>query len=239
MNTQRNANDTDDIECFDRLQTQYQALSTEEPELAIDKQIIAAAHQEIAQPNLKTSYHISWWRRMILPLYIAATFTFTAIAAHWFWPGAPMKTLPGTSPTVVSFEVLEPVSESNKDQKRIAKPVPELPTVNEPPSIIMPVASTKSLSQPPYIKIPAMQSDRILDMMKSTVKIPQVKPISTDNQSEQPAGHSLRADKEIWAREIIELFKKGDHVRAKKELVSFKQNFPEYPIDEQLEVLRH
>ena len=231
--------ETGDIEHFDQIEIEYRAISNEQPDSSIDKQIIAAAHRELAQPKKTRLPKFSWWQRLSLPLYVAATFTFTAIAAHWLWPTTPAKTLPGTSPSPVSFEIAEPKVTAEERQKRVPRPLPEPTILMTPPEVVTKAIDSKSMSQPPLPQL-RPKNDQIKvsndenDIERLTVTGSRVK-----SMNGQQVSKLAYPEKEQWARDIIELFRKGEYEAAKKQLVRFKQAYPDYPIDEQLEVFRH
>lgn len=246
MNKQSSPIETQDIEGFDSLQKEYQDFSKEMPSTDIDKQIIAAAHLELAQPNPRKNIHISWWRRLMLPVYVAATFTFTAIAAHWFWPqdgiGTPAKTLPGTAPATVSFEVVPPQQVSlEQKSKRQKRELPEPTMLMEPP--------TAKPSEYGYSAGDSLVDDterRLTDENKanqgqleqgSSGKQLSVSGART-SRSQGHAGQLGHPNKEDWAREIIAMFRNGELEKARKEMVRFKQVYPDYPLDQQLEPFR-
>jgi hypothetical protein len=238
MNTPRQSNDNDVIEDLEDLQSRYQKISVELPDVAIDRQIIAAAQQELSQPNKKPAYKISWWRRLSLPLFITATFTFTAIATHWLWPTTPMKTLPGTAPATISFEVAEPVAESVTNQKRQPRPLPQQQQVITPPDAPVTLAFSKSQSQPPLLKLSQFPTKQLVKILPSTLNSPIDSHAPTAGEKSQNIAKLSLPDREVWVREIIDLYKQGEFVQAKKSLVKFKQKYPDYPIDEQLEVFK-
>jgi len=157
------AGEQNDFELFELIKL-YQEHSTELPNSDIDKQILATAERELASTKLKGLTPVPWWKRLFLPLYVAATFTFTALAVHWFWP-ASVKVPPGTSIGTVAVEVMPKVS------------VNRVTRFNYP-------------------------------------------------------------DKEIWAKQIVELIKKNDDETAQKELTRFKNIYPNYPIDKQIQAFR-
>jgi len=242
MNKQSPPIDTQDIEGFDSLQKEYQALSSELPDAELDKQIIAAAHRELANPNPRRTIQISWWRRLMLPVYVAATFTFTAIAAHWFWPqeGNPAKTLPGTAPATVSFEVAPPKQMAvERKQKRQKRELPEPDMLMAPPE-----------SRPSEMVAKQAQSEQIASSLD------EVSDLVVDSESQGSGGKKVTVtgsrvqgndghagqltypEKEQWARDIIGMFRDGKLEKARKELVRFKQVYPDYPIDQQLEPFR-
>ncbi|MCW9000540.1 MAG: hypothetical protein OQK04_17650, partial [Kangiellaceae bacterium] len=68
-----------DEETLNKIARSYASVSTELPSSDIDRQIIAAAHRELANPTPRKLPKDSWWRRVSLPIYAAATFAFTAV----------------------------------------------------------------------------------------------------------------------------------------------------------------
>ncbi|TQV73755.1 hypothetical protein FLL45_12860 [Aliikangiella marina] len=248
MNKQSLPNDTADIEGFDSLHKQYQEASVELPSRDIDKQIIAAAHREIANPNPRKSLQISWWRRLLLPVYVAATFTFTAIAAHWFWPqeGTPAKTLPGTAPATVSFEVVAPQQmalerkESRQKRESQRRELPE-PTMLMAPPETQSAAVTNHDRQVDALESGVAESEHLLldSGVDGSVGDKSLTTSSSAARSEVHSGQLVHPEKEVWARQIIGMFREGEREKARKELVRFKQVYPDYPIDQQLEPFRH
>jgi len=225
MNRQSSSHQAYDIEGLDELQKAYKAVSTEQPDSDIDKQIIAAAQRELASPNPKKSLDTSWWKRMSLPLYVAATFVFTAFASHWLWPSQTAKTLPGTAPSAVTFDLAEPTLQLEQREKSVRPALPKPPVLMAPPEL----ALSKSVSQPPILNGAIIVSENATGSAEDNV---------TQSVPNEHAAQLSHPEKEIWAREIIELFKQGEYQAGRTELVRFKQIYPDYPIDEQLEILR-
>ena len=227
MNKQSSSKDTLDIEGYDQLKAQYRAISQEMPDTDIDKQIIAAAHRELANPNAKKVPKNSWLRRLSLPLYAAATFTFTALATHWFWPEEPAKTLPGTAPTPVSFDVMEPQIKVETRQKRTPRELPEPPVILQQPKVN---TSNDNLHDAVNVIVEDISQSSAESSSQS----------ADYQQTAQQANKVAKVvypDKEDWTRDIIQLLKKGEDEAARKELIRFKKIYPNYPIDEQLKIL--
>ncbi|TQV88800.1 hypothetical protein [Aliikangiella coralliicola] len=234
-----------DIEGFDELENAYRKMSTEMPDLAIDKQIIAAAHRELSSPNPKKIPKVSWWKRLALPLYATATFAFTAIAAHWLWP-APVKMPPGTTPGPVTIDLVEPKTKAPKMPSRKQRKLPELDystmpeadksqsqnTVEEPLSGL---EETMNILPP---KGESQQQDSVADSSANRSSLNEKESATKRSDGTTSVAKLSFPDKEEWAREIIELFKKGDFGAARTELVRFKKAYPDYPIDEQIEAFR-
>ena len=226
MNKQSSSKETQDIENYDQLRSDYLAISKEMPASDIDKQIIAAAHRELANPNAKKMPKNGWFRRLALPIYAAATFTFTALATHWFWPTEPAKTLPGTAPTTVTFEVMEPQLKVETPQKRTPRELPEPPVILQQPK-----ADTMGEQRQQPVNI------LVEEQLVSPRDNPQITVAKPDNERRvKNVAKVTYPDKEKWARDIIQLFKKGEHETGRKELIRFKKAYPNYPIDGQLEV---
>lgn len=227
MNKQSSSKETLDIENYDRLKSEYSAISNEMPDVDIDKQIIAAAHCELANPNAKKLLKNSWFRRLSLPIYAAATFAFTAIATHWFWPTEPARTLPGTAPTNVTFEVMEPQANIEPPRKRTPRELPEPPMLLQQPEVD---TTAGEIHEPVNVLVEEQ-------MASPRDNSPISKTSTTETSSAKNVAKLQYPDKDQWARKIILLFKQGEHEVGRKELIRFKKAYPNYPIDGQLENL--
>jgi len=223
---------------FDNIRNLYQQGSNEVPCSDIDKQILAAAERELSKPNSRKSYEIPWWRRLTLPLYAAAVFTFTAIGAHWFWP-TPTMVPPGTAPAPVAIDVDVLNEESSLDQspQRFSKKhrMPEQEALQAMPTRAKSVVEASEVNTPTGLaEQVAIEVDKpaLLTITGSRIK-------SSNKSISKESSSTVPPEKEQWVREIIQLLKDGEHIAAQKELVAFKTVYPEYPIDEQLELFRN
>ncbi len=228
--------DMHDDELFCELEKIYRQHSKELPNSAIDKQIIAAANAELMSPNPRNKLKTSWWRRLSLPLYVTATFTFTALAAHWFWP-APVRIAPGTSPSPTMINLSEPGIVDLEMPKRQPRKMPDAESLIEPPQ-----TEKKSFEATQgEVLIDAAERQRKLDQQlhsKSVVSLPskQTTAVNSAKEATKNVAKLSFQDREEWARKIIELFKKSEFEQAQGELVRFKKAYPDYPIDEQIKV---
>ncbi len=203
---------------LDSLQKEYQKYAKEVPEVSVDRQILAAAQREILAPNKKAPLKNSLWRKFSLPLYATATFAFTALVIHVLLP-SPVRVPPGTSAGPITIDVINEDTSGSVKEPRNKLQVPEIE---------------------PFQSLPKFPTTEI-DNYKSGLLNIELDG-SESSQSELFNG-SLSAgkivpndlpDKEIWAREIISLFKSGDHLKSQAELKKFKKIFPDFPIDEQI-----
>jgi len=208
---------SEDWENLERLLKQQQK---ELPDETIDKQIIAAAHREIEQPNKPKKYRLGWWRKLSLPLYVTAAFTFTAIGFNALWqePGYIIET--ATPPTTsIEFNSDSIATEKKSDESPpIKRELPEL--------VIAPTSFGVTPKEP---------SEVIFSSQEQQNSIPQI-----DVEEVYTGTELTRAaypEKEAWVHQIIELMKKGDSEVARKELTRFKKAYPDYPIEEQIKVL--
>jgi|GEM_PF-2437983 len=229
---------------LDKIEQIYHSHSTEQPESGIDRQIMAAAQRELNQPNPREKLKVSWWRRLSLPLYATATFTFTAIAAHWLWP-APVRVLPGTSPGPVVIDMINlkqeqpqasllkerKVLEAPKTKKLATRPLkPETQLANSDDVMSSEGMELEEL-EIGHVKLKALELENEESMKQAFPQASQVEDNSYNDEVLYP-------DKEQWAREIIQLVKNGQHQAAKEQLIMFKKHFPDYPIDEQIKSFR-
>ncbi|MCW9017921.1 MAG: hypothetical protein OQJ89_13200, partial [Kangiellaceae bacterium] len=136
-----------DEETLNKIARSYASVSTELPSSDIDRQIIAAAHRELANPTPRKLPKDSWWRRVSLPIYAAATFAFTAVATHWLWPEEPARVPPGTTPGPVKIDLLP--SEPQIQQRESREPR-ELPKYRPPE--LEPVVETQKADGTPIVK---------------------------------------------------------------------------------------
>lgn len=231
-----------DIEGFDALSAEYQTATDEMPPSHLDKQILAAAHREITHPNPRKPYKISWWRRLSLPLYAAATVTFATIGTRWYWDNAPARTPIKEESGTTSFDVSvqsEPVA---KTKKRVVKPLPQPTSIMAPPEYSTESDKTSEYRQRSLDAAVEQQkvmnellSQKVNDRRIKQETTEEIVSVDTIESRESEAGEKKYPDKEKWVEEIIELFKTCDYHRAEEELKRFKQVYPDYPIDEKID----
>ncbi len=228
-----------DIEGFETLASLYKKCSKEVPDNEIDRQIIAAAHRELESPKVLSLPKVSWWRRLSLPVYAATAFSFMALATHVLWE-EPARTLPGTSPSPVNFELAKkPINLSPDKDKYVRKSAPDV-------ELLLPQPETNS-SHHEIGVVPISDSELFLDLLpeqqleekhsSSNDINNSVKEKHVNKNGTQIAKAELLSQKE-WARKIIELYKKGHYESAQESLLAFKKAYPDYPIDEQVEIFR-
>ena len=226
--------DLSEIEGFDALQSEYSAASIELPDSAIDRQVIAAAHRELANPKARTLPKNRWWRSVSLGFSAAAGFSFIVVAAQWFWP-APVRVLPGTGPAPVSFEVVTDGYEPIESEPLQPKKIPHFrPTLPEPQSN---VDGEAAISDDLSVPLDSESNNVSGSTGEENLESQPLISIQNSEAIPQTAG-KLKPDKEQWAREIVELFKSGDYAAGRRETAKFKQVYPAYPLDEQLKLLQ-
>lgn len=225
---------------LERLEESYKNVSVEEPSSDLDKQIIAAAHREIAEPNKLKRPNNSWWRRLSLPVTAAATFAFTAIATHILMPeqvGVPPGT---TSPRPIKIDLVDDKKVEIKIQERKPRKLPEYKSPVSEPEVTTEVDETNDI---------ALMRERI--RAKNDALRAKTKKLNQELSQEEKKAYAEsqgsdssklakleHPEKEEWARIVIELFKKGEFEKAQQELIRFKKVFPEYPIDAQIEAIK-
>jgi len=223
-------------ESFGAIKNLYQHGSNEIPNSDIDKQVLAAAQRELANPGVRATYEVSWWRRLSLPLYAAAVFAFTAIGAHWYWP-KPARVPPGTAPSPIVIDVVDE-KQLQLEQTELAVKKHKLP--DEKPLKKMPsVTQTKRLETNDLVKLEVGLVESF-NIKAEALKFEFVAENHNDNKEnlEHQADEVNYHDKEKWAKEIILMFKLGDYQGAQQALIGFKTAYPDYPIDEQIEAFR-
>ena len=198
---------------------------------AIDKSIIASAHRASIRPRIDTSYQISWWRKLSLPLYISTGFVFTVLAYKNLWPD-PLKLIQSGESSTIAVDIS---LEADNSESSLSANSTEMESSTHRVEIVLPQLA-KALTKP----------------NKSTsaqLKL-QAEPIQPDS-SVSPSGRgaaqevftgnqlvkAIYPEKESWARKIIEQMRDGQYQQAKSELRDFKQIYPDYPIEEQIKVL--
>jgi len=204
-------------ENLERLLKQQQK---ELPDESIDKQIIAAAHREIELPGKPREYRLGWWRKLSLPLYITAAFTFTAIGFNALWQ-EPGYIIESDKPHTTSIEFNSgsvTVEEKTEQSSPVKRELPEL------------VVAPTSFGATP--KESSKEEFSTQEQQKSLPTI-DVKEVYTGTELSRAA----YPEKEAWVHQIIELMKKGESEAARKELTRFKKAYPDYPIEEQIKVL--
>ena len=188
----------------------------------LDKQILAAAHREMSQPKKRQEYRLSWWRRLSLPLYIAAGFTFTVFALRPIWQalGYQMEQTEQTS-QANSIQISQDTDSEQQElarSSRVNRELPQLQPVPDAPDTTIKERVPSELVQ---------QDDNGY--------------VSDINADEIYTGtHLSKAvypEKDAWARKIINFMRNGENESARLELIRFKKVYPDYPIEEQIKVL--
>jgi hypothetical protein len=188
----------------------------------IDKQILAASYREASRKSSPPEYIFSWWRKLSLPLYIAAGFSFSVVAIQSLWqaPGnyqtdsemaAQSNNRTSNSSIVIELEQSDHLIEKNER---------ELPVL-----IVAPGVSPRAEQE-----IVDVDNGQLLD--KGSLLLESDETIYTGNQLQRAEHPEL----ESWARSIIEQFKQGNESEAKAQLELFKKAYPDYPIDEQVKL---
>lgn len=223
-----------DQETLNKIEQSYKSISTELPASDIDQQIIAAAHRELANPAPRKLPKDSWWRRISLPIYAAATFAFTAVATHWLWPEEPARVPPGTSPGPVKIDLLPSEPQIQQRESREPRELPEY----QPPEL-EPIVETQKAEGASVLRIRTIEGqDKTGSSMASDMP-EQNEKIQVDSDSAQKNGKLQFPNAKTWAQKITNLLREGHVEAAREEMVKFKQVYPNYPIDEQVEALRH
>jgi len=208
---------SEDWSSLERLFSQQQAAL---PDDVLDKQIIAAAHREMALPNKPKEYRLSGWRKLSLPLYITAAFTFTVIGFNSLWQ-EPGYILDSESPQTTSIEFNSDSVASEKEQRQSSPIKRELPELLVAPSS--------------FGVTPKEPIDKAFSNQEQPELIPSVdaKEVYTGTELSK----ATYPEKEAWVHQIIDLMKKGESEAALIELTRFKKAYPDYPIEEQIKVL--
>ncbi len=221
---------TDDqvVDFFDQLKTKHsQAFSEQVPE-PIEKQIIALAHREMDSPlnanqlNAKTAekkFNRYWWKRLQLPLYMAATICFCVISLPLFFSNEDLgfeqnhlKVPPGTQ--VKELQPSLNVS-TQENHKRSA---------NDKPSNTLPSNTSSSNT----LTDTATESQSALSQQS-------LKQHSLNKQPLSPASQSFKKVQplapDIWIDKIRKMQQKGDKVQVNKEIANFNKIYPNYPVE--------
>jgi len=191
------------------------------PNDVLDKQILAAAHREISQPKTRSEYQISWWRKLSLPLYIAAGFTFTVFALKPIWqtPGYQMEQSEQASQATSIKINQESVNEKLMvESSRVKRKLPLLQAIPD-----VPEATTKD-------PVPFELESQENNDFRSDIKDDEIYTGTHLSKTVYP-------EKDAWARRIINFMKNGDNEVARLELIRFKKIYPDYPIEEQIKGL--
>ncbi|MGX5175253.1 hypothetical protein ACUR5C_14635 [Aliikangiella sp. IMCC44653] len=216
------------------LQQNYSLQSSESPPTALDKQIIAAAHREAARTLKPKQIKISWWRRVSLPISALATVMFTVVATNLLW-NEPPRVLPGTSPATKII----PVDTQKPFKYEVSEMNPELKALPTKPIIMAPPSSAANLGiRPTEATVGIVEYHQGDESQKSSVQALSSNSSATPSLSQEAGSHSVLSEEERRAREIIDLYLKGEFAAADHALQEFKQAYPQYPIDEQLDLLR-
>ena len=229
----------DELLLPEELETLYQEYSNETPSSDIGRQIRAAAERELVEPNKRQLLALPWWKKLILPLYAACAFAFTAIATNWFWP-APVQLPPGTS----SAPVVIDMSESSKD---VSEP-DRLKQHKKSEQKVLILVTYPQLEIEPEQPVDKEKVEllKLTDSVQSSLELEIQQEIDSDEIASEKVQQKAQSkvakvqfpDKESWSRDIIRLMREGEFISAQKELAKFKKVYPGYPIDEQIESFR-
>lgn len=206
--------------CLEKVTEQEICLS---PGDDLNKQIIAAAQREILSPIKSEEYQISWWRKLSLPLYVAAGFTFSVFAFKSMWP-APLYQAPSKSTVVEIQSELENGPETFLSQpdmtesERIKRELPELSVA--PESVVF------TQKEPIIMALEPSENSKFA----AETKIDKI-------YTGSPLSKATYPEKEAWVRKIIDFMRNGETESARTELTRFKRAYPYYPIEEQIKVL--
>ena len=230
---------TEDLDqsLLEKIASEYNKVSVEEPSLEIDKQIIAAAHREIENPNPLKRPKNSWWRRLSLPVYAAATFAFTAIATHLLLP-EPVGVPPGTTPKPIRIDVSEDSAVEVQMPMRTPKKLPEY---NAPPVETNAIVKSEVADKQMIIQQSSSEQKTTSELLRAKAELEKTGSSSSAEKDSAKVTHLAKLnvlEKEEWARKIIEHLKNGESEKAQKELVRFKKAYPDYPIDAQIAALK-
>jgi len=232
----------DDLEDLGELKQLYQAQHNEMPSVELDRQIIAAAHRELAKPNRRELPQHPWWKRIVLPLYATATLVFTVFAAHILWP-EPVRVPPGTTMGPVNIELIQskkvaPQVTLKPREKRELPPykAPEfgVETASGDATLLTGEISPNIAEETPDRAANTSDSAAISHATAESGSVNQESKLMQPNQ----VAKLSFPDQERWARDIIKLFRDGEYEQAREQLVRFKKVYPQYPIDEQIDALR-
>jgi hypothetical protein len=218
---------------FQRLEKIEELLSHDEfsqLDSAIDKSIIASAHRASIRPRIDTSYQISWWRKLSLPLYISAGFVFTVLAYKSLWP-EPLKLIQSGESSTIAVDISLEVD--NSESSLSANTTEMESSTHRTESVLPPFTKSTEPNQITSAQ-PKLQSEAIQPGNAVT-------PSGSGAAQEVFTGNQLvkakYPEKESWVRKIIEQMRDGQYAQAKNELRDFKQIYPDYPIEEQIKVL--
>lgn len=227
--------EANDQEMIDEIENIRNLLSQNEPhhlDFELDKQIIAAAYRDINESHKKNSYQLSWWRKITLPLYVAAGFTLTILAYSNLWPTLPYIA-PNDTQDSAAMRILIDGAQSSKNS--ISKTSPSAsPTSRE--KILLPAPfEAPSL---PGETIEGSKMVAVTPINKSTNEVSDA--FEQKQESYYTGSQLVKAEfpeKESWARKIIDYMRGGQFELAKTELRKFKDVYPSYPIEEQIKAL--
>lgn len=205
---------------FERLESLFSDQVQPLPHRVLDKQILAAAHREIQVPKKVMNYRTSWWRRLSLPLYVAAGFTLTVFAYKSLWQPPVYLVEPDTGHTAsVTFDSEPVVVKSEVQESTLIKR--EMPEFLVAPDVLE-----------------RAKNDSIVSDFKQEINddfTPSIKKEAFYTGS--GLAKAIYPEKEAWARKIINHMLNGNIEIARSELISFKKIYPDYPIEEQIKGL--
>jgi len=194
-----------------------------EPQLdaAIDKQIIAAAHRHVTIKPKPKIYQYSGWRRLSLPLYVAAGFTLSIFAFKNLWQ-PPVYIIDDKQVESNHIEIDAGslnVEVEMAQSKRTKRELPELSLPQDLPEVV---------TDEPIVQ----NGDGLIEEEGYLSK---EEAIYTGTQT----SIATHPEKEAWARKIITYMKNGEIEQARTELNRFKKVYPAYPIEEQIKGLNY
>lgn len=223
-------NDVQDIEKL------YQAYSNEQPDTAIDKQILSASYRELQKPAPIVLTKKIWWKRLVFPMITASTLIFSLMAANWIFQ-VPVTVPPGTSSSLSQLDTtkidLENYFESKElNKKRKRQALPEKPSV---PDIYVPRVNAEQT-------LTTIDESNLRESFSFDADLENIQNENIQNKNgqimEQPSDscvvtirgkeiHCNDYNKEKWLIGIKKLFQ-TDKKAAQQELLKFNKTYPNY-----------
>ena len=210
------------------LEKQYREEELERSPNTLDKRVLRQADTAIKEKENAGQREQRWhfWRRLELPMYALSVLAATAVAMQWFLPDVAFHKAQTSSDKATEIEI---ISENKPSQpQRVQRKMPEL----ELP-LPLPLSSRQRSMPKPVETLPEQNIDTGAVEFKGQIQL-ESSDLSKNIQHQVPS----LLDQKQWLARIKYLITSGRMSEARQEISKFKSVYPDYPIDEELAIIR-
>jgi len=196
----------------EKIVSEYRKMSIETPSVDLDKLINAAARRQVSETyktEKKHDHRINFWNKLRLPVSFAGAMVMTFTLAHVMWP------MISPQPEVFSGSIS---SSNNPESVDVTNGIETKPVNSDDVEFLRQKHSKKSLS--------VSNSEQL-----GNTDVYFESDILTSDAERKLTDLSPR-DK--WVSKIVTLAESGQFLEMNRELKSFVEQYPDYPIRDQL-----